>query len=281
MAELLFGTAGVPFSAKQPSTVGGIERVAELGLGCMEIEWVQRVSIGEKAAALVAEAAGKTGVKLTVHAPYYINLNAREPEKVSASQTRILKAARAGKLCGASSVAFHAAFNMGDPPESVYEVVRRGVSEIRQELAAEGNNLWIRPELMGRATQFGDLPELLELAGEIDGVAPCLDFAHWHARGGANNSYEEFSAALSLVEERLGRAALEDLHIHLAGIDYGAKGERKHLNLDESDMHYVELLTALRDHRAAGVVICESPNREEDALLLRDTYHRLLEEASS
>ena len=281
MAELLFGTAGVPHSAGPKSTIGGIERVAALGLGCMEIEFVQQVRIGEETARQVAETARRTGTRLTVHASYYINLNAREPDKVTASQTRLLKAARAGALCGAVSVAFHAAFNMGDPPEAVYPVVRRHIAEVREELAAEGNRLWIRPELMGRATQFGDLPELLDLAAELELVAPCLDFAHWHARTGEHNSYDEFSAALSLVEERLGRAALEDLHVHLAGIDYGPRGERKHLDLEESDMDYVALLTAFRDHDVGGVVICESPNLEEDALLLRDTYLRLLGEITA
>lgn len=275
MAELLFGTAGVPRSAETKSTVGGIERVAALGLGCMELEFVHQVRIGEAAARQVAEAARRTGTRLTVHAPYYINLNSHEPEKVTASKDRLLKAARAGALCGATSVAFHAAFYTGDDPAAVYPVVQRHIAEIRAELAAEGNQLWIRPELMGRATQFGDLPELLDLAAELDRVAPCLDFAHWHARTGRHNTYEEFSAALSLVEGRLGRTALEDLHVHVAGIDYGAKGERKHLNLKESDMNYVALLTAFRDHGAGGVVVCESPNLEEDAVLLRDTYLRL------
>lgn len=280
MAELLFGTAGVPHTAEKKSTVSGIERLAALGLGCMELEFVHQVRIGEGTAREVAETARKFGIRLTVHAPYYINLNAREPEKLVASKQRLLKAARAGALCGATSVAFHAAFNLGDPPETVYPVVRRQIAEVRAELAAEGNHLWIRPELMGRATQFGDLPDLLKLAAEVEGVAPCLDFAHWHARTGQNNSYDEFSRALSQVEERLGRAALENLHIHLAGIDYGAKGERKHLNLAESDMNYRALLTALRDHDAGGVVVCESPNLEEDAVLLRDTYRRLLKETT-
>lgn len=281
MAELLFGTAGVPHSAQPKSTIGGIERIAALGLGCMEIEFVHQVRIGEETARQVAETGRRTGTRLTVHAPYYINLNSREPDKVAASQARLLKAARAGALCGAVSVAFHAAFNMGDPLESVYPVVRRRLAEVRDELAAEGNQLWIRPELMGRATQFGDLPELLDLAGELDLVAPCLDFAHWHARTGGHNSYDEFSEALSLVEQRLGRTALENLHVHIAGIDYGPKGERKHLNLEESDMNYLPLLTAFRDHGAGGVVICESPNLEQDALLLRDAYRRLLGEMTA
>ncbi len=203
MAQLLFGTAGVPHSAEPKSTLGGIERVAALGLGCMEIEFAHQVRIGEDTARQVAETARRTGTRLTVHAPYYINLNAREPDKVIASQTRLLKAARAGALCGAVSVAFHAAFYLGDPPETVDPVVRRRIAEVREELAAEGNRLWIRPEMMGRATQFGDLPELLDLAAEVDLVAPCLDFAHWHARTGEHNSYDEFSEALGGAAERL------------------------------------------------------------------------------
>jgi deoxyribonuclease-4 len=66
------------------------------------------------------------------------------------------------------------------------------------------------------------------------------------------------------------------MHIHVAGISYGSKGELKHLNLEESDLRYVELLKALRDYDAKGLVICESPNLEEDALLLQETYSKLL-----
>jgi deoxyribonuclease-4 len=65
------------------------------------------------------------------------------------------------------------------------------------------------------------------------------------------------------------------MHIHVSGIAYGKKGEIKHLNLKESDLQYVELLKALKDYEARGLVICESPDLEEDALLLQETYHKL------
>ena len=117
MAGLLFGTGGTPRSSKTPSTVDGIKRIAELGLGCMEIEFVQGVRMGEAAARLVAEAAASEGVKLSAHAPYFINLNAREPEKVRASQDRLLQTARIASRCGAESVVFHAAYYLGDSVE--------------------------------------------------------------------------------------------------------------------------------------------------------------------
>ena len=275
MSELLFGTAGIPHSTKKPSTAGGIERVAELGLGCMEMEFVRRASMGESTARLVAETASRTGVQLSAHAPYYINLNAREPEKARASQERLLQTARIASWCGAHSVAFHPAFYLGDPPEQVYRVVKKRLEEVLEQLRRENIQAWIRPELMGRGTQFGSLEELLDLSLELEMVAPCLDFAHYHARDGKNNSYDEFASILSRIEERLGRNALDDVHIHVAGIAYGGKGEIKHLNMEESDFRYVDLLRALKDYDVKGMVICESPSLEGDALLMQSTYQGL------
>jgi len=98
---LLFGTAGIPRSTKTKSTQSGIERIAELGLGCMEMEFVQGVRMSEAGAHLVAETATKTGVKLSAHAPYFVNFNARESEKIKASQERLRQTARIAWLCGA------------------------------------------------------------------------------------------------------------------------------------------------------------------------------------
>ncbi|MFO8010379.1 MAG: hypothetical protein R6U89_06140, partial [Dehalococcoidia bacterium] len=57
-----------------------------------------------------------------------------------------------------------------------------------------------------------------------------------------------------------------------SGISYGKKGERKHLNMEESDFRYADLIQALKDHNVKGVAICESPNLEKDALLLQGVY---------
>jgi len=273
---LLFGTGGIPHSAKTQSTISGIERIAELGLGCMEIEFVQGVKMGEAGARLVADVATKQGVKLSAHAPYFINLNAHEPEKIRASQDRILQTARIASLCGANSVVFHTAYYLGDPPQKTYSAVRKHLGEVMNRLRRENNRVWIRPEILGRLSEFGSLDEVFDLCTELEGVAPCIDFAHWHARTGGFNSYPEFASILQQIKERLGRAAVDDMHIHISGIAYGKKGEIKHLNLKESDFQYVELLQALKDHDAKGIVICESHNLEEDALLLQATYNTLL-----
>jgi len=241
----------------------------------MELAFVRRVAMGEKTASEVRQAAEEYKVRLSVHAPYYVNLNSTEADKVQASRKRILQAARVGWLCGAQSIVFHPAFYHGDPPEIVYERVRRHLVELVEELRAEGNGTTLRPETTGKVSQFGTLEELLMLSKEVEGVAPCVDFAHLHARTGADNAYEEFVAFLELIEGELGQAGLGDMHIHMSGIDYGPGGEKEHLNLADADLRYIELLQALRDFEVGGLVICESPNLEEDALLMQKTHRGL------
>lgn len=272
METLLFGPAGVPNSSVDRSTAAGIERVAELELGCMELEFVQGVKMGEATALSVGKLAKEKGIALSAHGPYFINLNAKEPEKIVASKQRILQTARIAHLCGARSIVFHAAFYLGDSPAEVYNTVKRHLKDVVSELRTENNRVWIRPEVTGKGSQFGTLDEVIRLSAEIEGVAPCIDFAHWHARNGKFNSYSEFMTILQKVEWELGRQALDDIHIHVSGIAYGKQGESKHLNFKESDFNYLDFVKALIDYKVKGLVIAESPNLEEDALLLQKTY---------
>lgn len=275
MNKLYFGTAGSPRNPENLSTADGIKRIAELGLDCLEVEFVQGVRMSTETAQQVAAVAANRNIRLSVHAPYFINLNAQDLEKVKASQVRLMQSARAASLCGARDVAFHAAYYMGSSPEKAYDVVKKHLLEVTDQLTKENINITLRPEVMGKLSQFGTLDELLNLSSEMNGVAPCIDFAHWHARTGKYNSYEEFSGVLAKIEKRLGKSALKNMHIHVAGIAYGNKGELNHLNLQDSDLRYEELLRALNDFRVSGLLICESPNLEDDARLLQTTYTNL------
>jgi deoxyribonuclease IV len=276
MAELLFGTGGIPLTCAKPKTiVNGIKRIAELGLGCTELEFVYGVRMNDVEADQVASTARKLKIRLSAHAPYYINLNAHENEKLISSQDRLLQTAHVASLCGAPNIAFHAAFYMKDSPEEVYARVKRILAGITAEIKRGNQFLRLRPELMGKISQFGSLEEMLNLCSEVEGLAPCIDFAHLHARTGRYNSYYEFKSVLALTERKLGRAALDNMHIHLSGINYTRHGETMHLNLRESDLKYTELLQALKEQDVKGVLICESPNLEEDAMHLQETYHKV------
>ncbi|MEA3421484.1 MAG: hypothetical protein U9Q97_07410, partial [Acidobacteriota bacterium] len=75
--RLLFGTAGVPQSTLNlgTSTLFGIQQIHKLGLDCLEIEFVKGLKMGSDTAGQIKKAGQKYGVSLSVHAPYYINLN--------------------------------------------------------------------------------------------------------------------------------------------------------------------------------------------------------------
>lgn len=273
--DLLFGTGGVPRSTKGTNSISGIKRIRELGLDCMELEFVQGVRMGEKGAKNVMETATKEEVALSVHAPYYINLNSYEEEKLKASLERIYQAARIGSLCGAESIVLHAGFYQKSSKKRTFESVSKALKELTGQLRDEGIPAVLRPETMGKRTQFGTLEEVLALSAEIEGVMPCLDFCHLHAREGKENSYSEFTDILSGVEESLGKEGLSNMHMHVAGVEYGTNGEKRHLNLRESDVNYPELMKALKEFKARGRVILESPILEQDALMLREIYNEI------
>ena len=273
---MLFGVAGVPHSSKGRSTVDGVRAIKELGLDAMEVQFVRGVRMGEKKAKEVGMVAKKLGVTLTVHAPYYINLNSPEKDKFDASVKRLYDSARIGSFFDAKGVVFHPGYYLKSSKQRAYERVKKGVEITLEKLEEDGIKARLRPETTGKPTQFGELEELLRLSKEFlergYDVRPCIDFAHIHARYRRFNSYGEFVEIIERVEEEIGRESVENMHIHLSGIDYGMKGEREHLNLEESDMKWRELLKALKDCNADGILICESPNLEEDARMLKDAW---------
>jgi deoxyribonuclease-4 len=233
---------------------------------------VQSVNISKEKAPIVAAAAKKEEVILTCHAPYYINLNAADAAKLEASKKRLIKAAEVAWLCGAKSVAFHPGYYLGNDKEKVYEKVKQLLKMVVAELKDAGCGIWVRPETTGKRSQFGDLNEILQLCSEIEQVMPCIDYAHMHAREGNNNSRNEFSEILAVVEKTLGKEALKDMHIQIAGVNYSGKGELNHLTLKESDLNYEEIVRSWREFKIGGVVISESPNIEGDAMLLKKAY---------
>lgn len=271
-SKLLFGTAGVPHKTPSNSTLDGVQQIAKMGLDCLEVEFVKGVKMGGDMARAIRREAESNNVTLSVHAPYYVNLNSLEQGKRLASQERLLSSARMAELCGAESVVFHSGYYGRNTPEEAYETIKQGIEEVVSILKKDRSRVILRPETMGKKTQFGSLEEILRLCREIDGVLPCIDFSHIHARDGKANRYTEFQRILRKIEKKLGGEALKNIHLHISGAEYGEKGELKHINLKDSDFHYDEWIQALKDMEVEGMVICESPNLEKDALMLKSLY---------
>jgi len=273
-----FGTVGTPRTTpKKPGgAVGGVMRLNELGLDAFEIGWVRSVRVKEETCALIKEAGAEHHVALSVHAPYYINLNA-EDEEWPKSRKRLMDAAHYGNLAGATDIIFHPGSYFGRPPGKVLEKAIPRLQGCVDELRAGDNPATLRPETMGKSALLGTLQDALVMSKEIEGVEPCVDFSHLHARAGdgTRNSYEEWTEALKRYKKALGARALKRMHIHISGIEYGPKGERKHLMLAESDFDLEGLLRALHDMGCSGRIVCESPIMEDDALVIQEAWSKL------
>lgn len=276
MKELRFVTAGQPICNGSQGYKNAFNILEELKLDGLELEFVHGVRMTPQNQEIVKQISTEKNMVLTAHGPYYINLNSKEEEKIEASINRILDTARMGKTLGAYSITYHAAFYMGKSKEEVYKQVEKANEIICKTLEEERNDIWVRPETTGKATQWGDLEEIVKLSKNFKQVLPCVDFSHLHARtNGLYNTYDEFCRIFETIGKELGTYALENFHAHIAGIEYGEKGEKKHLMLEESDMNYKDLMKAFKEFEVKGVVVCESPIMERDAVLLKEFYQSL------
>lgn len=276
-----FGTVGSPIGTpKKPGgSVGAIEFSKSIGLTTLELGWVQSVRVTEATCAAIKAKAEEQGVALSVHAPYFINLNA-DDEEWPKSRKRLMDAAHYGNLAGATDIIFHPGSYFERPPAEVLKVAIPRLKDCVRELRKAKNPVTLRPETMGKSAMLGSVEDTLEMSKAIEGVLPCLDFAHLHARpgDGTMNSVKEWSRLLETYQAALGKEALQSLHIHLSGIEYGPKGEKNHLPVQESDLKLKALFEALRDFGCAGRILCESPIMEEDALFMRKTWMKISRE---
>lgn len=271
--KLLFGTAGVPNStAKKNNPIDGVRRIHELGLDCMQLEFAHGVRMKEEVSSGLRKVSYELGIPLTSHGPYYINLNAREQDKIDSSVERIIQTAKISDLCGAESMTFHAAFYMKDSPYDVFDLVEKSLSIIEERLGRLDIEIELRPELTGKTSQFGSLEELISLSRSINSCSPCMDFSHLFARTGQFNTEDEFVEVLTNLENELGRNTIDNMHIHVSGIATNSKGDLKHLNIDDSSFDWKALIRALKRVEAKGYVICNSPNLEVDAKKMKDYY---------
>lgn len=275
MSHFYFGTVGAPISTpKKPGgSVGAIQTLGSLGLFAFELGWVQSVRVSEETCALIKKEALEKKVHLSVHAPYFINLNANE-EEWPKSRQRLMDAAHYGNLAGATDIIFHPGSYFEKPAAEVLKVAIPRLTDCVSELRQKGNPAILRPETMGKSAMLGSLEDTLMISAEIPGVLPCLDFAHLHARpgDGTMNSRSEWENTLQLYEKYLGKESLHAIHIHLSGIEYTPKGEKNHLPLRESDLNVADLLKTLKDADCSGRILCESPVMEEDSLYMKSLW---------
>lgn len=261
------GTAGIPISATDKTTFGGIKRIRELGLNALEIEFVRKVYLKNEVAKKIGKFAKDLEVKLSVHAPYFINLCSQEKSKLEASKKRILDSVERAYYMDAYIVVFHPGYYGKLSKEQAYEKVKKACIDLREKIRNNGwDSVLLGLETTGRIKQFGSLEENIKISKEVRGCVPVIDFAHIFARKGGKINFKE-------VLDKVKKLKLKILHTHFSGIEFSlAKeggNEKKHLNLIEgAKPDYKPLIKEIK--KGVNItLISESPNLEKDALFLK------------
>lgn len=250
-----------------PAGLGGIKdaeanirKYAELGFKACEIAFTYGIYIkDEENANRIGKIAKECGIQLSIHAPYWINLNSEDSEKIAKSKERILECCKVGTELGASRVVFHPGF-YGKNKESAYENIKNQILELQKEIKERGYTPKLAPETMGKINVFGSVNEIMQLVEET-GCDLCVDFAHVLAREKNYNFKEVF--------ERLKK--FNGIHLHFSGIEYGTKGEKNHKLTTEKEWEM--LLEALPRNKEI-FIINESPFPVQDSLSGLTIYRR-------
>jgi deoxyribonuclease-4 len=266
MAKIFLGTAGVPFSAKKGTTIDGVKAIRDLSLNAMEVEFVQGVRMKRETAQETGRIAKELGVRLSVHAPYFINLCSSEKEKVEASKQRILDTADRAEAMGADAIAIHAAFYGKLKPEECYEMVKAEIGEVIDKARENGiHDVKFGIETMAKETALGTLDEVIGLSKEVKGVIPYIDWAHTFARQGGKIDYKQ------IIDTLVKELGLVHINSHFESLKLNkGKYVDVHVPIEANAPPFDQLAeTLVKDDRISITLICESPELERDALKMK------------
>ncbi|MBI2543352.1 MAG: TIM barrel protein [Candidatus Aenigmarchaeota archaeon] len=269
---IYLGPAGLPTSSKGSSTADGVKYVSEIGLNAMEIEFVRFIYLNEKSAEEVKKVAKESNIRLSIHAPYFINLCSKDKKVIEASKERIIKSVFIGEVAGADAVAVHAAYYTGLTPEQAYEKLKENTMDILDKLKSKGvTKTKIGIETTGRKTQFGTLDEIVELCRDVKSkqLVPYIDWAHIFVRGNGKISYGE-------VFDKIAALKLDHINSHFEGVDKNKKGEfvDVHVPIDSSPP-FEPLAREILKRKVDITIISESPILEMDSLKMKQIFEKL------
>jgi len=241
----------------------GLDKVKELGLNACEIEFTYGVKMSNGLAKQVGEKARSLGIELSVHAPYYVNLNSLEKKKLEASKKRILQSCERGHFLHAKNIVFHPGFYGKKSKEETFETIKNAILEIQKEIKKNGWFVTLAPETTGKKNVFGDLNEILNLVKETH-CSFCIDFAHLKARNNGTIDYNEIFFKLKQFKH---------IQAHFSGVNYTNAGEQSHRITKESEIE--ELAKAILKHKINITIINESPDTFGDSLKTKKVFERL------
>lgn len=266
-----FGTAGTPDGYNGSGSVGYVSWLKNRGLNAFEYQCGRGVRLSQETAEGLKTAAEVNGIRLSLHAPYFISLSSVDPQKRLNSVDYILQSAAAAQVIGAGRIIVHSGSVSGMERGEAFALALETMKLAIAALDDAGlGHIAICPETMGKQNQLGTVGEVCDFCRLDERLIPCIDFGHLYARSlGAVEGYEASAAVLDEIKNALGTERMRNLHIHFSHIEFTAGGEKRHLNFRDGQFgpDFEPLCRALEDAGAEPVIISESAGmQDEDAL---------------
>ncbi len=280
-----FGPAGnaESFAAQgYKNTIQAPKYLYDMGLNAYEYQCGRGVRVNEASAQKLKAESEKYGIRLSLHAPYYISLSSVEEEKRQGSIGYIMDSVRAAKLIGADRVVVHSGSCAKISREEALTLAKDTLGKALAAMDEEGlGDITLCPETMGKFNQLGTLDEVLELCGIDERLIPCIDFGHLNARTlGTLREPKDFEAVLTAVINKLGLERARKFHSHFSKIEYTQNGgEKRHLTFADEQYgpEFLPLAEVIVKYDCSPVIICESAGTQaEDAVLMKQMHLSVL-----
>ena len=255
--------------------------VRNRGLDCFEYSFGLGVRLSADKALSIGEAFAAAGVEISVHAPYYVNLANPEEEAAEKSFGYILDSARMLKLMGGKRCVFHPASQGKMTREAAVEITLSRMRALAERIADAGlDDLLFCPETMGKKGQIGTAEEVAAFCKPAPFFLPTVDFGHINAReGGILKTQEDYESLLNGLIAALGMEKMKCFHVHFSKIQYGAKGEIRHLTFADTQYgpEFPPLAAALVRLGLTPYIVSESAGTQaEDAAEMKRIYEETL-----
>lgn len=256
------GNADAFYEAGNKSTYQAPAWLASMGLSAYEYQCGRGVRLSDTAAEQIRLEAQKHNIAVSLHAPYFISLASKDPEKRDNSVRYILDSAEAVVRLGGDRIVVHPGGLGGLSREDATALACETLKKAQEALDAEGlSQVHICPETMGKINQLGTFEEILTMCAVDERFLPCIDFGHLNSRThGQVNSRQAFEALLTAMANTLGVARARVFHSHFSKIEYTAGGEKRHLTF--ADTAYgpepQPLMQLIAECDWSPIIICES-----------------------
>ena len=249
----------------------------EKGLNAYEYSFSRGVVMKEETALALGKACSDNGVEISVHAPYYINLAGTDDVLLEKSFNYILDCLKYLRLLGGKRCVFHPGTCGKLDRQEAFRLMKERTKELVKRVREAGyTDMYVCPETMGKSQQLGTYQEIAELCSMDEILVPTIDFGHINAlEQGSLKTVEDFDRVISYLIDKLGIEKVKKMHVHFSKIEYGAKGEIKHLTFDDKSYgpEFENLAVVLKKYDLEPFIICESKGTQAiDAKNMKEIY---------